>query len=57
MPTSRATDDALDRQAREIQNVIDACRRAMADLTVEEKAVAVDQLRGWVELDEAPMSR
>jgi hypothetical protein len=49
--TTTQTDDMLDRQAREIQNVVDQCRRAMTDLTVEEKAVAVDQLRGWVELE------
>jgi hypothetical protein len=43
--------DALDRQAREIQNVIDACRRAMIDLDVDAKALVVDQLHGWVELE------
>jgi hypothetical protein len=43
--------DALAKQTREIQTVIDQCRRAMTDLTVVEKALVVDQLRGWVELE------
>jgi hypothetical protein len=48
--TTSPTDDALAKQTREIQNV-DQCRRAMPDLTREEKIVAVDQLHGWVELE------
>ena len=43
--------DALDRRAHEIKNVVDECRRALTDLTVEEKALVLDQLRGWVELE------
>jgi hypothetical protein len=43
--------DALDRRARDIQNVVDQCRRAMVDLDVDAKALVVEQLRGWVELE------
>jgi hypothetical protein len=44
-------DNALAKQTREIQNVVDQCRRAMVDLDVDAKALVVDQLHGWVELE------
>jgi hypothetical protein len=54
------TDDPLDtlpKQTREIQTVVDQCRRAMTDLTVVEKALVVDQLRSWVELERGTYER
>lgn len=42
-----------DREAREIKDVIDKCRAAMADLTPDAKAVVVQQLHRWVVLEEA----
>jgi hypothetical protein len=54
------TDDPLDtlpKQTREIQIVVDQCRRAMTDLTVVEKALVVDQLRSWVELERGTYER
>ena len=48
---------ALAKQTREIQTVVDQCRRAMTDLTVVEKALVVDQLRGWVELERGTYER
>ena len=47
------TDDEIDREAREIKDVIDRCRAAMADLTPDAKAVVVQQLHRWVVLEEA----
>ena len=49
--------DALAKQTREIQNVVDQCRRAMVDLEVHAKALVVDQLRGWVELERGTYER
>jgi hypothetical protein len=37
--------DALDRRARDIQNVVDQCRRAMVNLDVDAKALVVEQSR------------
>ena len=52
-----SSNDALERQAREIQFVVDACRRAMIDLTIEQKALVMDQLRGWIELERSSHER
>jgi hypothetical protein len=43
MPTQ--PDDA---QEREIQAVVEACRKAMIDLIVEDKAVVLQELHRWV---------
>jgi hypothetical protein len=53
----RQTDDALAKKAHEIQNVVDQCRRAMSDLDVDAKALVVDQLHGWVELERSTHER
>lgn len=53
MPTISPDDDALDRRVRAIVEAVDACRRALIDLTVEDKLLAVERLRGWVALEEA----
>jgi hypothetical protein len=37
--------------AEEIQAVVEACRKAMIDLLVEEKVMVVDELRTWIELE------
>lgn len=51
MPTISPDDDALDRRVRAIVEAVDACRRALIDLTVEDKLIAVERLRGWVEVE------
>ena len=51
MPTISPDDDALDRRVRAIVEAVDACRRALLDLTVEDKLIAVERLRGWVEVE------
>jgi hypothetical protein len=51
--TTTQTDDALAKQRREIQNVVDAVWRLLVDLTVEEKRLATDELNKWVTLEEA----
>jgi hypothetical protein len=48
MPTISPDDDALDRRVRAIVEAVDACRRALIDLTIEDKLLAVERLRGWV---------
>jgi hypothetical protein len=47
-------DEALDRRVRMILAVVDACRRAMVDLVVEDKAIVVERLNAWVELEPEP---
>jgi hypothetical protein len=42
-----------DREAREIKDVIDKCRAAMADLLPDAKALVVQELHRWVVLEEA----
>ena len=37
MPTISPDDDALDRRVRAIVEAVDACRRALIDLTIEDK--------------------
>jgi len=44
------TDDA---QAREIQAVVEACRKAMADLEIDAKAVVLNELHRWIVLEQA----
>jgi hypothetical protein len=51
MPTISPDDAALDRRVRAIVEAVDACRRALLDLTVEDKLIAVERLRGWVEVE------
>jgi CelD/BcsL family acetyltransferase involved in cellulose biosynthesis len=55
------TDDEIDRQARAIHEVVKACRRALVDLVVEDKAIVVERLTAWVELErrsvEEPIQR
>jgi hypothetical protein len=47
-----ATDDAeIDRQAKAIHDAVSACRRALADLLIEEKLPALRHLEGWLELE------
>ena len=36
--------DDSDREAREVRDAVDACWRLLADLTVEQKAAALDRL-------------
>lgn len=51
--TNPETDEALDRRAREIILVVDTAWKAMADLTVEEKALALDRLTKRLAMEEA----
>jgi hypothetical protein len=51
MPTISPDEAALDRRVRAIVEAVDACRRALLDLTVEDKLIAVERLRGWVEVE------
>jgi hypothetical protein len=44
MPTISPDDDALDRRVRAIVEAVDACRRALIDLTIEDKLLAVERL-------------
>jgi hypothetical protein len=44
-------DAALDRRVRAILEAVDACRRAMVDLVVEDKGIVVERLNAWVELE------
>jgi hypothetical protein len=43
----------LDKKAIEIMNVVDACRRAMIDLTVEEKRLVLTEVDKWVSYEES----
>jgi hypothetical protein len=42
--------DPLDKQ---IDDAVEACRKAVIDLTVKEKTVVMERLRGWIELEAA----
>jgi hypothetical protein len=44
-------DDALDQRVKTILEAIDACRRALVDLVIEDKLIAVERLNAWVELE------
>lgn len=46
-------DDALDRRAGDIKDAVDACIRALIDLDIEAKALALDQLAKLVATEEA----
>jgi hypothetical protein len=50
MPQSDV-DDSLDKRVRAILEAVDACRRAMIDLTLADKDIALERLRGWVEVE------
>jgi hypothetical protein len=41
-------DEALDRQEREIREAVEACRKAMADLEIDAKAVVLNELHRWL---------
>jgi hypothetical protein len=47
------SDDALDRKAGQILDVVDQIRRAMIDLTVEQKRLVVIEVDRWVAMEEA----
>jgi hypothetical protein len=51
--TTQPADDALDRRAREIIAAVDAAWKAMADLDVEAKALALDRLTKRLAMEEA----
>ncbi len=51
MTTDRLATPEEDREAREIKEVIDRCRLAMADLVPDAKAVVVNELHRWVVLE------
>jgi hypothetical protein len=53
MTTMSETDDVLAKQAGEIQNVVDGCRRAMADLDVDAKRRVLTEIDRWVSLEGA----
>jgi hypothetical protein len=40
-------------QADPITEAVEACRKALIDLTLEQKQAALDQLAGWIALEEA----
>ena len=42
-----------DAQEREIQAVVEACRKAMIDLPVEQKGEVLDRLSAWLAGEEA----
>ncbi len=46
-----ATNEEIDRQAQAIHDAVSACRRSLADLTIEEKFLALRHLEGWIELE------
>ena len=50
MPQSDV-DDALDKRVRAILEAVEACRRALSDLTLTDKDIALERLRGWVEVE------
>ena len=45
------TEDALDKRVRAILSAVDECRRALIDLTTEDKVIATERLSAWVELE------
>jgi hypothetical protein len=51
MPTISPDDAALDRRVRAIVEAVDACRRVLIDLTLPDKDIALERLRGWVEVE------
>jgi hypothetical protein len=51
--TTKAENEALDRRAREIISAVDAAWKAMADLDVEAKALALDRLTKRLAMEEA----
>ena len=51
MPTSGATDDTLDRAARDIRDAVNACRKVMIDLPLAHKNVVLNELHRWVEAE------
>jgi hypothetical protein len=50
MPTDDV-DAALDRRVRAILAAVDACRLALIDLPLADKDIALERLRGWVEVE------
>jgi hypothetical protein len=38
---------------RAIAEAVQAARQALAHLTVEDKLIAIEQLRGWIAMEEA----
>ena len=51
MPTSGATNDEA--QEREINEAVEACRKAMADLEVDAKATVLRELHRWLVAEHA----
>ena len=49
--TTNEAEDRIDKRAREIKQAVDQCRMAMADLVLADKMVALDHLRGWLEVE------
>jgi hypothetical protein len=49
--TTDAQTDALDKRVRAILSAVDECRRALIDLTIEDKVIAMERLSAWVELE------
>jgi hypothetical protein len=46
------TNDHAQRQADPVTEAVEACRKAIIDLTLEQKQAALDQLAGWIALEE-----
>jgi hypothetical protein len=50
---TKPDDEEIERQVKAIHGAVRACRQALSDLLIEEKFLALDQLRGWLELEKA----
>jgi hypothetical protein len=53
MTTTHDSNDALDRKAGQIMDVVDLIRRAMIDCTVEEKRLILTEVDRWISAEEA----